>query len=135
MGLEVDSSAFIAVERRGLGIAELRDAFPGETLVTSVVVVSELLHGVERAALTHKAERLRRVEAFIRSIPVIPVDLDVARSHAKLRAELGRSGQPIGPHDLWIAATALAYGHGVLTLNEREFRRVPGLRVEVLAGP
>jgi predicted nucleic acid-binding protein len=33
----------------------------------------------------------------------------------------------IGPHDLLVAATALAGGHALATLNRREFARVPGL--------
>ncbi len=36
---------------------------------------------------------------------------------------------PRASHDLLIAATALAYGHSILTHNLREFRRVPGLDV------
>jgi predicted nucleic acid-binding protein len=35
----------------------------------------------------------------------------------------------LGAHDPLIAATALAYGHAVLTQNLREFQRVPGLLV------
>jgi len=38
-------------------------------------------------------------------------------------------GQPIGAHDLWIAATALAHGLGVATRNSAHFGRVAGLRV------
>lgn len=35
----------------------------------------------------------------------------------------------IGPHDLWIAATALTHSLGVVTKNVAEFARVPGLRI------
>ena len=37
---------------------------------------------------------------------------------------------PIGAMDLLIAAHALALGATLITANEGEFRRVPGLRVE-----
>jgi tRNA(fMet)-specific endonuclease VapC len=47
-----------------------------------------------------------------------------------VRTQLERSGQPIGGNDLLIAAHALALGHVVVTDNEREFARVPALRVE-----
>jgi tRNA(fMet)-specific endonuclease VapC len=43
---------------------------------------------------------------------------------------LRRAGTPIGPNDLWIAAQALAEDLTLVTGNEREFARVPGLRVE-----
>ena len=36
----------------------------------------------------------------------------------------------IGNNDLWIAAHALAQGWVLVTNNEREFRRVKGLKVE-----
>ena len=53
----------------------------------------------------------------------------MAEVHARVWADLERRGQTIGAHDLLLAATALAGGLGVVTLNEREFSRVPGLTV------
>ena len=47
-----------------------------------------------------------------------------------IRAALERAGQPIGNNDLWIAAHARAEGWVLVTNNEREFCRVPGLAVE-----
>jgi tRNA(fMet)-specific endonuclease VapC len=41
-----------------------------------------------------------------------------------------RKGQMIGNNDLWIAAHAKAAGLTLVTNNEREFRRVRGLKVE-----
>lgn len=52
-----------------------------------------------------------------------------ARIHAAIGAELAENGSPIGTHDLWIGATALANGLGVATHNPGHFRRIPGLRV------
>jgi len=43
---------------------------------------------------------------------------------------LERKGQPIGAMDLLIAAHALSLGARLITNNEKEFKRVPGLRVE-----
>jgi tRNA(fMet)-specific endonuclease VapC len=53
----------------------------------------------------------------------------VARVHAEIWARLARRGRTIGAHDLWIAATALSNGFGLATLDERDFRRVRGLRL------
>jgi tRNA(fMet)-specific endonuclease VapC len=63
----------------------------------------------------------------------IPVTEAVARVHAEVWAGLERRGQPVGAHDVWIAATALASGFGIVTRNESDFARVPGLRVVVPA--
>jgi tRNA(fMet)-specific endonuclease VapC len=50
---------------------------------------------------------------------------------------LERTGTPIGPNDLFIAAHARALGAIVVTDNVRELARVPGLVVEnwLRAGP
>jgi tRNA(fMet)-specific endonuclease VapC len=47
-----------------------------------------------------------------------------------MREELERKGQMIGNNDLWIAAHAKAAGLKLVTNNEREFRRVRGLKVQ-----
>jgi predicted nucleic acid-binding protein len=97
----------------------------------SAVTAAELLHGVHRAE--NEVRRQRRSdfsENIFSTLPVIDYTLDVARQHARLWAELQSRGEIIGPHDLIIAATCLSLGYGVLTANQREFQRVPGLVVE-----
>ncbi|MBI4191124.1 MAG: type II toxin-antitoxin system VapC family toxin, partial [Betaproteobacteria bacterium] len=49
---------------------------------------------------------------------------------AALRAALQKKGRPIGAYDVLIAGCALARGLVLVTSNEREFRRVGGLRIE-----
>ena len=49
---------------------------------------------------------------------------------ARVRAALEESGEAIGPLDTLIAGTALAARATLVTHNTREFRRVPGLRIE-----
>ncbi len=86
--------------------------------------------GVHRANTADR--RVRReafVEAILHKVQVLPFDLHVARVHAQIGAELAAAGQPIGTHDLIIAATAIVNGYGVLTDNLRHFERVPGLIV------
>ena len=61
----------------------------------------------------------------------MPFDDRAAEYYGVVRAQLTESGRPIGPNDLMIAATALASDATLATRNEREFRRVAGLRVEV----
>ena len=55
-----------------------------------------------------------------------PADL----AYAKIRCALEQAGTPISANDLLIAAHALALDSTLVTANEREFRRVPGLKVE-----
>jgi tRNA(fMet)-specific endonuclease VapC len=103
---------------------DLTDAF-----AISVVTVSELLHGVHRAPVEQRAARQAAVEAVLERFAALPITIAEARVHARLAAELSSSGKTVGSHDLWIGATALAHGLGVMTRNPRDFARIPELRV------
>jgi len=135
MGILIDSSGLIEAERGRLDLHRRVASRGDEECFLSVVTASELLHGVHRADDARvRARRAAFVEGVLAALPVLPIDLPTARSHAQLWAGLQALGQPIGPHDLWIAAAAIAHGHTLVTGNLREFNRVPGLRVECWAG-
>jgi tRNA(fMet)-specific endonuclease VapC len=99
-----------------------------EERAISVITLSELLHGVLRGR-NRRAGRRAFVEYVLSELEPVPITEPVARVHAEIWTELVERGQMIGAHDLWIGATALAHGFGVATRNERDFARVPGLRV------
>lgn len=131
MGVLIDSSVLIASERSLIDSARLVSGREDENVFISVVSASEMLHGVHRARdAATRARRLSFVEGVLASIPVLQLDLTVARMHAQLWAELTSRGTMIGVHDSWLAATCLAHGLSLATGNVREFRRVPGLVVE-----
>lgn len=98
--------------------------------VISVITVSELLRGVHRASTEHRERRRAAVERIISAFSPLVITEPVARVHAELGAGLAAEGTPIPTHDLWIAATALAYGLALVTLDTRHFERVPGLTLE-----
>ena len=131
MGVLIDASVLIDAERGRLDLAAHAARHADDDAYLSVITASELLHGVHRA--TDAGQRARRsafVEAILQRFPVLDVDLATARAHAQLWAELSSQGVRVGPHDLWLAATAIAHGFTLATGNVREFDRVPGLRVE-----
>lgn len=127
MAVLIDTSVLVDAERRG---HSLNQAIGKNDRAMSVITVSELLHGVHRAR--NGAVRARRaafVEHLLSAIDPLPITTGVARAHAEIWARLEESGNPIGAHDLWIAATALSHGLDVATTNARDFKRVPGLSV------
>ena len=73
---------------------------------------------------------LRALEQFLSPITVVPFASEDAVVYGRIRAKLERSGKPIGPLDTLIGAHALSRGHWLVTDNEREFHRVPGLEIE-----
>lgn len=127
MALLIDTSVLVDAERRGL---RLDSRFDVDDAAISVVTASELLHGVHRA--TDDRARSRRaafVEYILAALEPLPVTTSVARAHARIWADLERAGTPIGPHDMWIAATAVSHGMDIATANTEEFERVSGLSV------
>lgn len=130
MGLLIDSSVLIEIERRGLTLAAIQSAASGtEPLGISAITASELLVGLYLGAPAYQRARAEFVEIVFDRLPVFSFDLHVARLHAEVWSRLRRSGELINRHDLMIATTALAYSFGVLTYNIRDFDRVPGLEV------
>lgn len=98
------------------------------TVGISSITLAELQFGVVRSS---DPEHNRMVlTEFVAPLLIAPFDDRAAAYYGKLRAELEGQGQPIGPLDTLIAAHALSLGWTLVTNNEREFRRVPGLLVE-----
>jgi predicted nucleic acid-binding protein len=129
MGLVVDSGVFILWERSGRSVDFAQWSNYGEAVI-SVVTASELLVGVIRADGPNRREkRSAFVEGIITALPPLPINLSIAREHAAIMATLLSQGTMIGTHDLWIGATALSLGFGVLTINVNDFRRIPNLEV------
>jgi predicted nucleic acid-binding protein len=131
--LVVDTSVLVEVERGSLPPDALHKIQPGVRLAVSAITVSELLHGYHRAQpKSRRLARERFISSLLAELEILPIDLRVAREHARIWAELAERGEMIGPYDLLIAATALAYRVPLATLNDREFRKVKGLEVRAL---
>jgi tRNA(fMet)-specific endonuclease VapC len=105
----------------------------GEPVAVSTIVLFELWYGAAKSA--RAASNFDRIRNFLASpVQVLPFDAEDAREAGDIRAALNRSGAPIGPYDILIAAQARRRGATLVTANEREFSRVPGLRTEDWAG-
>lgn len=101
----------------------------GDEIFLCSVVKAELLYGARKSArVSHNLERL---EAFFRGLPSLPFDDEAADAYGTVRAQVERQGTPLGPNDLMIASIALVNDSTLITRNDREFRPVVGLRVQV----
>jgi tRNA(fMet)-specific endonuclease VapC len=130
MAFLIDSSVLIDIERQASGLSSLVERLGDESVGMAAITASELLHGVHRAdSALRRARRERFVEAVLSAVAVYPFDLDVARVHARVWADLAAAGCRIGAHDLIIAATALTHELALATGNADEFRRVEGLQL------
>src|SRR5438552_12662634 len=77
-----------------------------------------------------RAAALELLRELGQALPVMGLPETAAETYGTMRAELERKGQMIGNTDLWIAAHAKAAGLTLVTNKEREFRHVPGLKMQ-----
>ena len=127
MGLILDTNFIITAEREARrGIPDKVDRFlasrPDETLFINFTIAGELACG-QSAAERSDWERL------CRPYPVLPWTREISWQYGEIYRVLAATGRLIGTNDLWIAATALAHGMGIVTNNQNEFEHVPGLVV------
>jgi tRNA(fMet)-specific endonuclease VapC len=94
----------------------------------SSVTLSELEYGVQKSA--DPTRNRLALAGFLTPLQILSYDDRAAQTYGWIRALLERRGALIGPLDMLIAAHALCVEATLVTDNEREFRRVPGLRVE-----
>jgi len=104
---------------------------PGDAVI-SVITWGELLYGAEKSQKRKMA--LQLLEEFITFVPVLPLPENAGKTYGEIRASLESKGKLIGNNDLWIAAQAKTAGLTIVTNNEREFKRVKGLKVQNWAG-
>lgn len=134
MGVMLDTSVLIGAERGTFDLPRFLRSVPDESISIASITASELLHGCYRATNAGiRARRFAFVDGILEAVSVATFGINEARRHAQIWAELSRNGKIIGPYDLLVAATALSRGDSLATLNSREFKRVPGVRVFDLA--
>jgi tRNA(fMet)-specific endonuclease VapC len=100
---------------------------PGDVGITTVTI-AELLFGAEKS--DHIEKNKSAIDRFISPLVILPFDTSAAARYGKIRKLLESKGTPIGSMDLMIAAIASSFDAILVTNNVKEFRRVPGLKVE-----
>ena len=98
-----------------------------ETVCTSLVVSAVIRFGAFKKGSKRLSSQL---EAVLSALDILPLKEPIDERYARLRLALERAGTPIGGNEMLIAAHALALGLTLVTANEREYSRVPGLAVE-----
>ena len=116
------------IKRRPVSVLQRFRFFPAGDIGISAITLAELEYGAAKSA--QPKQNREALEAFVSPLEVAPFDRHATEAYGKIRAALEKRGRPIGALDLLIAAHALSLGVRVVTNNEREFKRVPGLRVE-----
>ena len=124
----LDTNACIAVLNGSSQplITRLQAHSSGDVLLCSVVK-AELVYDTYHSS--RAADNLRLLERFFEPFISLPFDDACCNVYGRIRSDLARSGTPIGPNDLLIAATAVANDLTLITANTKEFGRIAGLSI------
>jgi tRNA(fMet)-specific endonuclease VapC len=122
----LDTNTLIYFFKRQGNVAEkLLNTAPRDIRIPSVVLY-ELETGIAKSS--NPAKRRGQLDAVLSVVAILAFDDAEARAAAAIRAEMESRGEPIGPMDILIGATALTSGGTLVTRNSKEFRRISGLR-------
>jgi tRNA(fMet)-specific endonuclease VapC len=89
---------------------------------------AELLYGAAKSSRREKSTMA--VETILSPHAEVEFGSKASVIYGSIRAHLEKKGTPISGEDLIIASCALASERVLVTRNQDEFRRVPGLKVE-----
>lgn len=122
------NTCIYAIKNKPQCIIDALKAHSNDDFCISSITYSELMHGVMKSKYVERNHFL--LTLFLSNITVLDYDAKAGNEYGLIRAELERKGTPIGPFDMLIAAHAKANKYVLVTNNEKEFRRVDGLKVE-----
>lgn len=130
--LDTDICIYL-IRRRPLSVLDRLAEYSIGDVGISAVTLAELQYGVAKSSDLQRNNQA--LEEFVSPLEIAFFDRHASVQYGKSRAALERKGHPIGSMDLLIAAHALSLGVILVTNNEKEFSRVPGLRVKNSMGP
>jgi len=94
----------------------------------SSITLSELVYGVSKSSRPEQNQIA--LTQFIAPLEILPYGDEAAQYYGNLRAHLEKPGTPIGSLDTIIAAHALSLSCTLVTNNEKEFNRIPKLKID-----
>lgn len=128
----LDTDTCIYALRHDPGVRFHMESVTPDDVAISAMNEAELWYGALNSQ--NPGKHTRDVEAFLGPIAVLAFEVEAAREHARLRMAL--RNKPIGERDLVIASVALVHRLTIVTHNQREFGRVPGLKsIDWVTGP
>lgn len=128
MRLLLDTDTCIAIMNRDERVRPRLELSVPSQVRMSAITLAELRYGVARSDSGRRATANLRI--LQSKVATVPFDEAATLEYGALRKQLEGRGTPIGPLDTLIAAHALSLGWVLVTHNTREFRRVPGLKVQ-----
>ena len=125
--LDTNTCIYIIKNKPQQVIERLRHTRISDVGVSSITL-SELEYGAAKSSRPEQ-NKLAILE-FLAPLEILAYDDMAAQEYGKVRLYLEKQGTLIGSMDMLIAAHALSLNCILVTNNEREFRRIPALKIE-----
>ncbi len=125
--LDTDICIYI-IKRKPLRVLKRLEMTQPDQLSMSAITFAELMNGAKKSQRVEA--NVSRLNALGEILEICSFDQQAAVAYGDVRSSLEKRGEVIGPHDLLIAAHALSLDRTLVTNNEREFKRVEGLKVD-----
>ena len=99
----------------------------GDVTISSITL-AELHYGIRKSSNPNKNQEA--LDRFLTPLEILDFDYLATIEYGKIRADLEKNGIPIGPLDILIAAHAKSQKMTIVSNNEKEFKRIPDLKIE-----
>ena len=116
------------IKKKPAQVFEKFKALPLGSVGISSITLAELAYGVKKSAQPEKNQIA--LNQFLVPLDIVEFDTNAAVEYEKIRAKLERAGTPIGPLDMLISSHVKSLELTLVTNNEKEFKRVDGLKIE-----
>ena len=116
------------IKEKPIQILERFRTFSISDIGISSITLCELEFGVEKSQ--RKQQNRIALTQFLTPLEIEVFDESAAQTYGKIRNYLERNGLSIGYFDTLIAVHALSLEVVLVTNNEKEFSRVPGLTID-----
>jgi tRNA(fMet)-specific endonuclease VapC len=125
--LDTDICIYIIKRKPKSALKRLESLQPGQ-LAMSAITFAELMNGAKKSKQVEA--NVAKLNELGELIQILPFDQKAAILYGDVRSTLEKKGNIIGSNDLLIAAHALSLDCILVSNNEKEFKRVDGLRIE-----
>jgi len=123
----LDTDTLSLIVRKNSSVIENLINHEHDEICISSISYAELLYGLEKKG----SEKLfSEVNTIAGKLSIVDFDQYQSKLYGKIRAELEKSGTPLGDMDMLIAAAAMSQDAVLVTHNIKHFSRINGIKTE-----
>jgi len=125
--LDTNICIYIIKKRPASVLKKIESLSLGDVAISSITL-AELYYGIMKSSNPRKNQEA--LDKFLIPLEILDFDYAATIEYGKIRADLEKKGTPIGPLDTLIASHAKSLNLTLVNNNEKEFERIPDLKIE-----